>query len=138
MPNTLGLRHLHRVHRVHLMTCWALFAALSLGACGGGGSGGSGGGASDSGAPPPPPPATYSVGGTVTGLAGSGLVLNSDFGGDLPVSTSGSFTFNTRLINGSTFNVDVKTQPASSPPQFCQTANGTGTVAAANVTNVSV
>ena len=36
MPNILGL---HRLHRVHLLTSWALFAALSLGACGGGSSG---------------------------------------------------------------------------------------------------
>jgi 6-phosphogluconolactonase (cycloisomerase 2 family) len=102
--------------------------ALLMVACGGG---------SDSGPPPPPPPATYSVGGTVTGLAGSGLVLHSDFGGDLPVSASGSFTFNTRLLNGSVFNVGVKTDPAP-PLQFCGIANGTGTVAAANVTNVTV
>jgi Putative Ig domain len=33
MPNTLGL------HRLYYLTCWALFAALSLGACGGGGGG---------------------------------------------------------------------------------------------------
>ena len=46
MPNTLGLHHLHCLHRVHLLTCWALFAALSLGACGGGGSGSGGGGGS--------------------------------------------------------------------------------------------
>jgi hypothetical protein len=37
MPNTLGLHRPHCLHRVHLLTCWALFAALSLGACGGGG-----------------------------------------------------------------------------------------------------
>jgi hypothetical protein len=49
MPNTLGPHRLHCVHRVHLLTCWALFAALSLGACGGGGDGSS------------PPPATPSV-----------------------------------------------------------------------------
>jgi 6-phosphogluconolactonase (cycloisomerase 2 family) len=98
--------------------------ALLMVACGGSNSG-------------PPPPATYTVGGTVTGLAGSGLVLYSDFGGDLAVSASGSFTFSTRLVNGSAFNVGVKTDPAP-PLQFCGIANGTGTVAAANVTNVTV
>ncbi len=40
MPNTLGLHHLHCLHRVHLLTGWGLFAALSLGACGGGGGSG--------------------------------------------------------------------------------------------------
>ena len=82
--------------------------------------------------------ATYTIGGTVTGLAGSGLVLNSDFGGDLAVSASGSFTFGTRLPVGSTFNVGVKNQPTSSLAENCQVANGTGTIAAANVTNVDV
>jgi hypothetical protein len=37
MPNTLGLHRLHCLHRAHLLTYWALFAALSLGACDGGG-----------------------------------------------------------------------------------------------------
>lgn len=91
--------------------------------CGGGG----GGGAS-----------SYTVGGTVTGLSGPGLVLNSDFGGDLAVSASGPFTFGTRLPVGSTFNVGVKNQPTSSPAQNCQVSNGTGTIAAVNVTNVDV
>lgn len=106
-----------------------LLALLMVG-CGGG----SGGSASSQ----PPPAATYTVGGTVTGLSGSGLELHSDFGGDLPVSASGSFTFGTRLPVGSTFNVGVKTQPTSSPAQHCQVANGTGTIAAANVTTVDV
>jgi 6-phosphogluconolactonase (cycloisomerase 2 family) len=109
----------------------ATFLALFMVGCGGG----------DSSSPPPlppPPPATYTVGGTVTGLSGSGLVLNSDFGGDLAVSASGSFTFGTPLPDGSAFNVGVKNQPTSSPAQSCQIANGTGTIAAANVTNVDV
>src|SRR5580704_7664308 len=110
----------------------ATFLALLMVGCGGGGD------SASSTPPPPPPPAIYTVGGTVTGLAGSGLVLNSDFGGDLAVSASGSFTFGTRLPDGSTFNVGVKIQPTSSPAQNCQVANGTGTIAAANVTNVDV
>src|SRR6266404_5185102 len=105
------------------------FLALLMVGCGGRGG--------DSGSAPPPP-ATYTVGGTVTGLSGSGLVLNSDFGGDLAVSASGSFTFSTRLPDGSAFNVGVKIQPTSSPAQNCQVANGAGTIAAANVTNLSV
>jgi 6-phosphogluconolactonase len=100
-------------------------------ACGGGGSG-------PASTVTPPPPAIYTVGGTVTGLAGPGLVLNSDFGGDLAVSASGSFTFSTRLPDGSTFNVGVQNQPTSSPAQYCQVANGAGTIAAANVRNVTV
>jgi len=100
------------------------FLALLMVGCGGGDSA-------------PPPPATYTVGGTVTGLSGTGLVLNSDFGGDLAVSASGSFTFSTPLRDGSAFNVGVKIQPTS-PAQYCQVANSTGTIAAANVMNVTV
>ena len=87
----------------------------------------------------PPPPPTYTVGGTVTGLAGSGLVLalNSNFGGDRAVSASGSFTFGTRLPVGSTFSVEVKTQPTS-PGQYCEVANSDGAIVAANVTDVTV
>jgi len=105
------------------------FLALFMVGCGGGGG--------DSGSAPPPP-AIYTVGGTVTGLSGSGLVLNSDFGGDLAVSASGSFTFSTPLPDGSGFTVVVTNQPTSSPAQVCQVANGTGIIAAANVTNVDV
>ena len=103
------------------------FLALLMVGCGGGDSGS-----------PPPPPATYTVGGTVTGLTGSGLVLTSDFGGDLGVSASGPFTFSTRVPYGQVFNVVVKVQPTSSPAQNCQVANGGQTMPAANVTNVDV
>ena len=42
--------------------------------------------------PPPPPPPTFTIGGTVDGLQGSGLVL-SNLGAAVPVSANGSFTF---------------------------------------------
>src|SRR6186713_776591 len=85
--------------------------------CGGGG--GSGG---DSG----PPPA-YSVGGAVSGLAGSGLVLSLNGGADLPVGTNGSFTFSGTVTSGSAYAVTVKTQPAS-PSQTCAVTSGSGTM----------
>ncbi len=52
-----------------------------------------GGGA---GSPPPPPP-TYSVGGSVSGLAGT-VVLRDNGGDDLSVSANGPFTFATQLL----------------------------------------
>lgn len=88
--------------------------------------------------PPPPPPAvTYSVGGSVSGLVGSGLVLRNNGGNDLSASANGSFTFSTQLNSGSSYAVTVGTQP-SSPAQTCVVSNGAGTIAAANVTNVTV
>jgi 6-phosphogluconolactonase (cycloisomerase 2 family) len=100
------------------------FLALFMVGCGGGG------------ASSPPPPATYTVGGTVTGLSGSGLLLSSDFGGDLAVSASGAFMFSTRLPAGGTYKVVVKNQPTS-PAQTCQVTHGAGTIVA-DVTNVAV
>jgi trimeric autotransporter adhesin len=77
------------------------------------------------------------VGGTVNNLTGSGLVLQDNGGDNLPISASGAFTFATRLLSGAAYAVTVKTQP-SGPAQYCGVTNGTGTMAAANVTNVTV
>ena len=78
----------------------------------------------------------YSVGGTVSGLSGSGLVLQDNGGDDLAVSGNGSFTFDTRVASGSAYSVTVLSNP-SGPAQLCAVTNGSGT-AAANVTNVQV
>ena len=53
----------------------------------------------------------YSIGGTVSGLAGSGLVLQNNGGDDLAISADGSFTFATPLVDGSSYEVTVLTQP---------------------------
>ena len=78
--------------------------------------------------------ATYSVGGTVSGLSGT-VVLQDNGGDDRSVSASGAFTFATALATGSAYNVTVKTNPAG---QSCSVANGSGTVGSANITNVAV
>ena len=77
---------------------------------------------------------TYSVGGTVSGLAGS-VTLQNNGGDDLVVSDNGAFTFATALVDGSTYNVEVSSQPSG---QSCSVNNGVGTIASANVTNISV
>jgi hypothetical protein len=100
----------------------AVVAVLTmLTACGGGDSG----------------PPTYTVGGTVTGLSGPGLVLQNGGGDDLPISASGAFTFATRMPSGTSYAVIVKSSPTS-PLQACLVADGVGTIAATDVTNVSV
>ena len=76
----------------------------------------------------------YPVGGTVSGLSGT-VVLQDNGGDDLGVSAGGTFTFATSLPAGSAYAVTVKTSPAG---QACSVANGSGTVAAAGVTNVAV
>jgi 6-phosphogluconolactonase (cycloisomerase 2 family) len=80
--------------------------------------------------------ALYTVGGSVTGLVGSGLVLQTNGGDNFSVPASGSYTFST-LPSGSDYAITVLTQP-SNPSQTCSIANDTGTVGSTNVTNVAV
>ena len=79
----------------------------------------------------------YTVGGSVSGLSGSGLVLQNNGGDDEAIGSDGVFTFDTPLADGSDYEVTVKTQPAS-PEQICSVTNGSGTLSGANVTNVSI
>ncbi|MDH3789642.1 MAG: hypothetical protein OES53_13870, partial [Xanthomonadales bacterium] len=81
---------------------------------------------------------TYlTIGGTVSGLAGSGLVLQNNQSDDYPVDSNGSFTFDTALTNGSDYLVEVSVQP-SNPNQTCSVTNGNGTLSGHNISNVSV
>lgn len=114
--------------RSRVGTGGAAIVVLALAACGGGGGGG---GYS---APPPPPPSTYSIGGSVTGLTGTGLVLQDNGGDNLSVTANGSFTFATKINSGANYSVTVMTQPSG---QNCTVTSGAG-MASANVTNVSV
>ena len=79
----------------------------------------------------------FSIGGTVSGLAGSGLVLQNNAGDDLTIAADGAFTFATSLPDGSAYNVTVSNQPTG-PSQTCTVTNGSGTISAADVTNVQV
>jgi hypothetical protein len=80
---------------------------------------------------------TYTIGGTVSGLNGSGLVLSDNGGDNKGISANGTFTFATPVASGSTYTVAVATSPTS-PAQNCQITNGTGTVTSGGVSNVSV
>src|ERR1700740_1526965 len=62
--------------------------------------------------------ARFTVGGTLTGLSGSGLVLQLNGGADLAFNSDGGFSFGTRLDNGAAYSVTVMTQP-SNPAQNC-------------------
>lgn len=78
---------------------------------------------------------TYSVEGTVSGLTALGLLLQNNAGDDLDVFTNGNFLFDTRLDDGSAYAVTVLTNP---PGQTCNVTNGSGTIASADVTDVTV
>ena len=80
---------------------------------------------------------TFTVGGTVTGLAGSGLVLQSNGGDDLAISSDGSFTFAEPVADGANFTVTISSQPTG-PSQVCTVSNGSGTIATGDVTDIAV
>jgi hypothetical protein len=80
---------------------------------------------------------TFTVGGTVTGLTGTGLVLQNNGVDDLPISINGVFQFNTPLGRNATYDVHVSTQPTD-PVQVCTPTNGTGTVVDSNITDITI
>lgn len=82
----------------------------------------------------PVPSVTHTVGGSVSGVVGTGLVLRNNGGDDLPISANGSFSFATPVGDGSPYSVSVASQPLN---QTCSVAQASGTASAA-VTNVAV
>jgi 6-phosphogluconolactonase len=102
---------------------WVLLAAmLALSACGGGGTSSIG--------------ASFSLGGYVSGLTGSGLKLSYN-GASLPISRNGAFTASTAVTTGSTYAITIATQPTG-PAQTCVVSNGSGTIGTTDVTSVRV
>lgn len=76
-----------------------------------------------------------SIGGTVTGLTGSGLVLQNNGGDDLSVAANASsFEFATPVAYGGGYAVAVLTQPAG---QTCSLVHASGT-ATTSVTDVAL
>jgi hypothetical protein len=83
-----------------------------------------------------PATATYSIGGTLSGLAAGATVSVNDNGTDpLTLAADGSFTFLTALSSGSAYSVTVAQQPAD---QTCTIIDASGTVGSANISNVAV
>ncbi len=80
---------------------------------------------------------SFTVGGNISGLTGSGLVLQNNAGDNLPIAADGSFTFSASLVDLSSYVVTVLTQP-SSPNQSCAVTNASGNLAGTNITNVAI
>jgi hypothetical protein len=95
----------------------ALACALSLAACGGGSG-------------------NLLLGGTVSGLTKTGLVLQNKTGPLLPIAVgSTTFAFVELLKSDEDFDVEIATQP---PGALCKLANNKGKSGAYNVTSVAV
>lgn len=81
--------------------------------------------------------ATFTVGGTLTGLtAGNILTLRNGANQQTLVLTqNGSFGFASLLANNTSYAITVQTQPTQ---QTCTITNGAGTVSGSNVVNIQV
>jgi 6-phosphogluconolactonase len=77
----------------------------------------------------------YTVGGTVTGLRASGLVLQLNGGNNLGFSSGGTFSFSSGIDQGGSYSVTVLTPPSG---QTCSVHNGSGTIGTADISNVIV
>ena len=79
---------------------------------------------------------TYTVGGTITGLTASGLVLLDNGGDAIAISTNAAlFTMNTGVAYGAAYTITVQTPPAG---LVCSVSNGSDTMGAGDVTGVSI
>nr|WP_282452799.1 FG-GAP repeat protein [Lysobacter sp. CAU 1642] len=79
----------------------------------------------------------FDIGGTVSGLTGSGLVLRNNGVDDLVINAEGPFSFSTPVVDGGSYAVTVHAQPGA-PAQSCTVSNGNGTVSGAAVSQVSI
>jgi 6-phosphogluconolactonase (cycloisomerase 2 family) len=77
----------------------------------------------------------YAIGGTVSGLVGTGLVLRNNGADDKSITMNGTFAFAAPVMAGGTYNVTVQTQPSGSN---CTVQNGSGPVGSAAITGVAV
>ena len=79
--------------------------------------------------------ATYTIGGTISGLTATGLVLANGTDTVSPAANATTFVFSTAVASGASYSVTVSTQPTG---ETCTVTNGSGTVGSSNVTNVQV
>lgn len=77
----------------------------------------------------------YNVGGSISGLRASGLVLTNGLSNVRPSSSATSFTFPLKQAANSSYSVSVSTNPEG---QTCTVSNGSGTISTSSITNVSV
>src|SRR5437763_10669290 len=79
----------------------------------------------------------YTLGGTVAGLSGNGLILELNGGSKLPIEANGAFTFSGSLSSGTAYSINIKQQPAVRR-EICTVTSGSGMVGTTDISNVSV
>lgn len=78
---------------------------------------------------------TYTVGGNISGLAASGLVLKLNSTNLIIANGANSFKFATALTTGTAYTVSVGIQPVG---YLCTVSNGSGTISTINISNISI
>lgn len=81
--------------------------------------------------------AQYSIGGTVSGLSGSGLSIALNSEESLEIYNDGSFTFSQTLTTANTYSVAITSHP-SEPAQVCEINNASGSISNEDITNISI
>lgn len=84
---------------------------------------------------------TYTIGGTLSGLAlGDTVVLQNNGGDNLSLTSDGAFTFSASINDGTNYSVTVLTNPSSPTSQTCTIDSGTGSgsVLGSNVGSVGI
>lgn len=117
--------------RRSLLISGVCLSTYLLAACGGGSGGGD---EPDNSNNNPEPTASYMIGGTITGLVSSGLMLENN-GGDTISVDGASFEFATAVTDGNTYAVTVASHPDK---QLCSVEDGAGMVAGAAVDDIHV
>jgi N-acetylneuraminic acid mutarotase len=74
-------------------------------------------------------PISYTLGGSITGLLSTGLVLTDGNSSVSPAANATSFSLPTAVAFGSPYTITVSAQPAD---QYCVVIDGTGTMPAGN------
>jgi len=80
-------------------------------------------------------PNTYTVGGNVSGLGASSLMVQNNGTGAITVAANGNFQFDTALPENATYNITLLNQPAN---YNCTVSNGGGMVEKQNITTVAI
>lgn len=78
----------------------------------------------------------YSIGFTVSGILGKGLEV-ANGSESILVEKDGTYTFKTKQLTQSTYNVSIKTKPKE-PEQNCEVAGGQGTIVRGNVDTIRI
>ncbi len=81
-------------------------------------------------------PPLYRITAHVAGLQTATAALQNNGGDDLTVTGDGPAEFDTRLPGGRAYAVSIRTQPDA--PRYCIVRNAMGTVAAADVSSISI